>query len=232
MFCGKCGAQNPDTAAFCKSCGTRLNSQVKPATKTVAKTTANTQMRPQTKRPAPKHRRRQDKKFGIIAVVAVIAVVLILAIALFGGRSYKATIKKYVNATYDVNAGAIFDLVPDDMMDYMLEEDGYDRDDLEDLIDDANEELQDMVDHIERYIGEDWKLSYKIADVEKVTNDDLADLKKDYKKMGVKVSAAKTVEVELTVKYGETESGNTMNIPLIKVGRSWYLDVDSMGSLF
>lgn len=230
MFCGKCGTQNPDTAAFCKSCGARLNGQAKPAVKKTVQSSVKNQS--QTKRPAPKHSHRQNKKVGLIAAIVIAVVVLIGVFALFGGRSYKATIKKYVNATYDVNAGAIFDLVPDDMMDYMLEDDGYDRDDLEDLIEEANEELQNMIDQIERYVGEDWKLSYKIANAEKVTGDDLADLKKDYKKMGVKVSAAKTVKVELTVKYGETESSNTMNIPLIKVGRSWYLDVDSMGSLF
>lgn len=230
MFCGKCGTQNPDTAAFCKKCGTRLNGQAKPAIKKTVQSSVKNQ--PQTKRPIPKYSRRQNKKVGLIAAIVITVVVLIGVFALFGGRSYKATIRKFVNATYDVNAGAIFDLVPDDVIDYMLEDDGYDRDDLEDLTDDANKELQDMIDQIERYIGKDWKLSYKIANVEKVTGDDLEDLKKDYKKMGVKVSAAKTVKAELTVKYGETESSNTMNISLIKVGRSWYLDVDSMGSLF
>ena len=230
MFCGKCGTQNPDTAAFCKNCGTRLNGQAKPAATKTTKTAVKVPSQP--KRPVPKQSPQQNKKVGLIAAIVIAVMVFIGVFALFGGRSYKATIKKYVNATYDVNAKAIFKLIPDDMMDYMLEDDGYDRDDLADLIDDANEDLQDMIDQIERYIGKDWKLSYKIANVEKVSKDDLADLKKDYKKMGVRVSAAKKAKVELTVKFGETESSNTMSIPLIKVGRSWYLDVDSMGSLF
>lgn len=185
--------------------------------------------RPQRRHSAPKGRHRRNKKIGIISVAVI---VLIAAFVLFGGRSCKSTIKQYVNAQFDVDAAAIFHLIPDDMIDYMLEDDGYNRDDLSGLIDEANEEIQDQIDSIERYLGEDWKFSYKIIDLESVKGDDLAGLKKDYKKIGINVSAAKTAEVDLTVKVGETESSNSMEIPLIKVGRSWYLDVNSMGSLF
>ena len=48
----------------------------------------------------------------------------------------------------------------------------------------------------------------------------------------MKVSAAKSVEVELTVTSDETESSNSLDVSLIKVGRSWYLDAMSMGNLF
>ncbi len=228
MFCGKCGTQNPDYAAFCKECGAQLSQKTVPAN-------ANTRIplkvkpRPQRRHSAPKGKRRQDKKIGMIAVAVI---VLIAAIMLLGGRSCKSTIKQYVNAQFDVDAAAIFQLIPDNMIDYMLEDDGYDRDDLGDLIDDANEAIQDQIDSIERYLGEDWKFSYKIINAEDIKGDDLKDLKKDYKRMGVNISAAKTAEVDLTVKVGETESSNSMEIPLIKVGRSWYLDVNSMGSLF
>ena len=36
----------------------------------------------------------------------------------------------------------------------------------------------------------------------------------------------------MTVKADETESSNTLEISLIKVGRSWYLDMMNMGGLF
>lgn len=232
MFCGKCGTQNPDNAAFCKKCGTQLNVQKKVSAPTTTQTSVRVRPQPQQRRPAQKENRRQDKKVGMTAVTVVVVMVLIAAFALFGGRSYKSTIKQYVNAQFDVDAAAIFRLIPDDMVDYMLEDDGYDRDDLDDLIEDANDSIQRQINSIERYLGEDWKFTYKIASIESVKGDDLKDLKKDYKKMGVNVSAAKVAEVELTVKVGETESSNSMEIPLIKVGRSWYLDVDSMGSLF
>lgn len=231
MFCGKCGTQNPDTAAFCKSCGTRLNSQVKPAARTVTKTTARTQMQPQTKRPAAKHKRRQDKKIGLIAVAAVIAVVLILAIVLFGGRSYKAAVKQFFNATFDVDGKAIVELIPDDLVDYVLDESGYDEDELDEMIGDIEDEFEDQIASIKRYLGDDWDVSYKIVSTEDIKGNDLKDLKEDYKDIGVKISAAKDVEMELIVKAGETENSNTITISLIKVGRSWYLDLDSMGGL-
>lgn len=231
MFCKKCGTENPDTAAFCKRCGTQLTAPKKIPTTSNAPGSARPRPQQQQKRPSQKNR-HQNKKVGMIAMVIVAVIVMISAFALFGGRSYKSTIKKYVNAQFDVDAAAIFHLIPDDMMDFMLEDDGYDRDDLDDLIDDANDSIQSQIDSIERYLGKNWKFTYKIASIENVKGDDLKDLKKDYKKMGVKVSAAKVAEIEITVKVGETESSNSMEIPLIKVGRSWYLDVDSMGSLF
>lgn len=231
MFCGKCGTQNPDTAAFCKSCGTRLNSQVKPAAKTVTKTTVRTQMQPQAKRPAPKHKRRQDKKVGVIAAAAIVAFVLILAIVLFGGRSYKTAVKQFFNATFDVDGKAIVNLIPDDLIDYVLDESGYDEDELDEMIEDIEDEFQDQIDSLKRYLGDDWDVSYKIVSAENIKGEDLNDIKEDYKDIGVKVSAAKDVEMELTVKAGETENSNTITISLIKVGRSWYLDLDSMGGL-
>jgi len=161
--------------------------------------------------------------------VAIAAVVLILVFVLFGGRSYKSTVKQYFNASFDGNAKKIINLLPDKMVDYALEESGYDQDELNELLDDVGEELQDYIDMLNNYLGDNWKATYKIANTEKVTGDDLEDIQKDYKKMDIKVSAAKEVELELTIKSGDTEQSNTMRIYLVKVGRSWYLDAGSMG---
>ena len=43
MFCNKCGTQNPDSAAFCKGCGTRLNENQKAPVSTEVRTPANAQ---------------------------------------------------------------------------------------------------------------------------------------------------------------------------------------------
>lgn len=232
MFCRKCGTQNLDNAAFCKKCGAPLNVQKKVSASITTSSTVKAHPQIQQKHPAQKRNHRQDKKVGMIAVTGVVVIVLIAVFALFGGRSYKSTIKQYVNAQFDVDAAAIFRLVPDDMVDYMLKDDGYDRDDFDDLIEEANDRIQRQLNSVEQYLGEDWKFTYKITNIESVKGDDLKYLKKDYRKMGVNISAAKVAEVELTIKVGETESSNSVEIPLIKVGRSWYLDVDSMGSLF
>lgn len=231
MFCGRCGTQNPDNAAFCKKCGTKLNGQTKVPARTPAKTPVKTQPQTQRKTSAPKYNRRQDKKVGMIAVAAVAVVVLILIFALFGGRSYKSTVKQFFNATFDVDGKAIVNLIPDDLISYALEESGYDEDELDEMIEDIEDEFQDQLSSINRYLGDDWDVSYKILSAENIKGDDLKELKEDYKDIGVKVTAAKDVEMELTIKAGETENSNTITISLIKVGRSWYLDLDSMGGL-
>lgn len=58
MFCGKCGEQNPDNAAFCKGCGARLNENQKAPASTAARTPVNTQ-RTSTKKRKPVHTTRK-----------------------------------------------------------------------------------------------------------------------------------------------------------------------------
>lgn len=215
MFCGKCGAQNADNAEFCTNCGAKL--------KKSAPTTAATVSVP--------NQNDKNRKVGMIAVAVAVVVIIILGVVLFGGRSYKATVEKFVDAQFDANAEAIFDLVPEKMIDYLLEQDGY-HDDLDDVIDDTNETLQDLLDSLDSYLGEGWKISYEILDTEDIKGDDLDDIKDACEDADVKVSAAKNVEIEITVKADETESSNSMDVSLIKVGRSWYLDAMSMGNLF
>lgn len=216
MFCGKCGTKNEDNVEFCTNCGVRLNKKIVP--KSTAVPVAN--------------QNDKNRKVGIIAVAIAAVIVVILGVNLFGGRSYKATIEKFVDAQFDANAEAIFDLMPQKMIDYALEEDGYDSDDLDYLIDELNEELQDQLDSLDSYLGEGWKITYEILDDEDVKGEDLDDIKDAYEDADVKVSAAKSVEVELTVTSDETESSNSLDVSLIKVGRSWYLDAMSMGNLF
>lgn len=216
MFCGKCGTKNEDNVEFCTNCGARLSKAASKRAPTVSAASQND----------------KNRKVGMIAVAVVAVLVVFLGVFLFGGRSYKATIEKFVDAQFDADAEAIFDLLPENMINYMLEEDGYDSNDLDDLIDEANDDLQDQLDSLDRYLGEGWKVTYEIVDEEDVKGDDLDDIKDAYEDADVKVSAAKNVEIELTVKADETESSNSLDVSVIKVGRSWYLDVMSMGSLF
>lgn len=216
MYCGKCGAQNADDADFCANSGAKL--------KKSAPTTATTVSVP--------NQNDKNRKVGMIAVAIAAVIVVILGVFLFGGRSYKVTVEKYVDASMDANAKAIVDLIPKKVMDYALEQDGYDSSDLDDLISDLDEQLQDQMDSIDSYLGEGWKVSYEILSEEDIKGDDLKDIKDAYEDADVEVSAAKNVEVELTVTADETESSNSLDISLVKIGRSWYLDMMSMGGLF
>lgn len=211
MFCGKCGAMNSDNAEFCGECGSRFDG---------VKTSGGS---------VSFNDNQRNKKVGIIAVAAVAVLVVILAFALFGGRSYKAVVKQYVNASLSADAGEILELIPDEVIDVTLEDEDMTR---KELKNELNEELEDAIEYLDRYLGDGWKFSYKIVDVEDLSGDDLDDLSDDYEDFDVKISGAKIVEVELTIKYDGDEFSQSMEIALIKIGRSWYLDVMNTSGLF
>ena len=175
------------------------------------------------KSPAKKNR----EKGIVLALCAIVAVVLL--VYTLGGRSYKKTIDTFVTSQFAVDAQSIVELLPEKVVDKALEETGYSK---TELVDEANDSLKKQVDSLDQSLGDDWKLSYKMTNVEDVTDDDLDDLKSNYEDINVKVSAAKTVEVEFTLKGDETEVSNSLEISVIKVDRSWYLDLYTMGNLF
>lgn len=232
MFCGKCGMKNHDNAMFCSGCGAELNR---------AQMAGNNSAPMYGNNPAPMYGnnpayaaspdgKNRKKSIILIAAIAVIAIAFVAVV--FGGRSYKKTIDKYVEASYEGDVETILELLPKKVMVYALEDEGYDYDELDEFIEDASEELEYQLDRIKKYLGDNWKVTHKIVDVEDVIGDDLEYLQDDYEELDVKVSAAKNVEVDITIKIGNEEYTDSMYVSVIKVGRSWYLDIDSMGSLF
>ena len=171
---------------------------------------------------------KKNTEKGIVLALCVIVAVVLLVYTL-GGRSYKKTIDTFVTSQFAVDAQSIVELLPEKVVDKALEETGYSK---TELVDEANDSLKKQVDSLDQSLGDDWKLSYKMTNVEDVTDDDLDDLKSNYEDINVKVSAAKTVEVEFTLKGDETEVSNSLEISVIKVDRSWYLDLYTMGNLF
>lgn len=171
---------------------------------------------------------KKNREKGIVLALCVIVAVVLLVYTL-GGRSYKKTIDTFVTSQFAVDAQSIVELLLEKVLDKELEETGYSK---TELVEETNDSLKKQVDYIDQYLGDDWKLSYKMTNVEDVTGDDLNDLKSNYEDINVKVSAAKTVEVEFTLKGDETEISNSLEVSVIKVDRSWYLDLYTMGNLF
>ena len=171
---------------------------------------------------------KKNREKGIVLALCVIVAVVLLVYTL-GGRSYKKTIDTFVTSQFAVDAQSIVELLPEKVLDKELEETGYSK---TELVEETNDSLKKQVDYIDQYLGDDWKLSYKMTNVEDVTGDDLNDLKSNYEDINVKVSAAKTVEVEFTLKGDETEISNSLEVSVIKVDRSWYLDLYTMGNPF
>ncbi len=219
MYCAKCGKENREEARFCAGCGAVLNGNQN--IKTVPSGTTKLNSR---------YRIRK-----MILAVAVVIAAFIALVTIFGGRSYKATIKQYIDAQFDVDAEKIFELIPREWLALMLDEDefgGMDFDEMLDyFVDEANEEIRGQLDYIETYLGENWEVTYEILSDDDLKGNELDELKEDYADMGMKISAAKTVEVQLTVKTDDMENSDTLDVSLVKIGRSWYLDVENMDDI-
>lgn len=211
-FCGKCGSKNTDDAKFCGSCGAMLGEN--PITEKVPLVAECDNGR--------------KRKVGIIVGVTITAMVIIAICAVWvgnRGRSYKETVDQMVVNLFNdwCDTEALFELIPDEVIDYMLEQEGYDN--LEQFIDD--EEMQSERDNIEEKLG---GVSYEILNVTNVDKKHLNILKGNYKDMECKISAAKVVEIE--VKDEDTNESIVVNTCVIKVGWDWYVDIINTGDFF
>ena len=216
MFCGKCGAKNDDSAVFCAECGNRI-AAAQPAAPAAPATTEA----PATATGSKPGFTLNNRNIGIIAVAAVAALALIIGcFFIFGGRSYKDVVKDYFKATEKADAKLMMELLPDDLIKYVMKEEDMTRKEMV-------EDLQDSLDMIHRYY-DDVKISYEITDTDDFDKDDLKDIKEDYKEIGVKVKDAMVVEVEVTMELDGNERTTTQELTLIKVGGSWYLDIEDV----
>lgn len=239
MFCRKCGTKNADDARFCSHCGAPMNT-VQPGTMPGmnGRPVGPAGQRPGGTMPmGPQKKKSGHRRVWIIAIVAVI-IVAVIASAIFirgkiVGRSYEKTIDQMAEAINDADLGELMDLIPEDVIVYALEQEGYTGSKKE-ILDKATALLEDKWDGSlgSKLLGAAVDVTYEIEDTEDIKGDGLDYIKEVYKEADVKVSAAKNVEVQFTVKALGLSKDTTQQIPLIKVGRSWYLDVISMGDLF
>ena len=213
MFCTKCGAQNDNGAKFCIKCGEKLETTAVTVTKSGPPALANL---------------TGDKRKLITVIAGALAVILLLSLV-FGGRGWKKTANKFMDAFLDMDAKGIVAVMPDKVLDRALEEEGYSKNDRKVLIAELQEELDYSMSYLEMF--GDIDMDYKIRGAEDVSRDDLADLKEMYSEFDVKVSAAKEVDVEITIEVSEMSQTQSVEIVVIKIGRSWYIDIGSLGNI-
>jgi hypothetical protein len=212
MFCGQCGTKNEDGAEFCTNCGAKLLTDIDIKDgNTVPTQDANA----------------LHRKIGIIAVAVVAVLVVILGCSLFGGRSDTATVKKYLTARYSGDAEAVFDLMPKKMVNYVLDQYDYERDE---MIDEVAEDYAYDINSYTNKLGQGWKMTYTITnETETTTSSTLADYK-EY--MGIKVTALKYYDVEITLTGSAGTKTLTTRVYLAKVGKSWYLNGAYFGYIY
>ena len=224
MFCGKCGTKNDDDSRFCIECGNPIGgAQPVPGGSY-----------------APAGGYSQKRSVNVLAVIIAVAALLGMSIVgclclfVFGGRGndYEDVVNQYIEASFTADAEAIFDLLPKDVIEYAMEEEGIDEDELDELIDELDEELEDQLSAIEWYLGDDWDLTYEIYWSEDLVGYELEDVQEMYEEVNVEVTAARVVEVNFLLESANFEISNSMDVCLIQAGRTWYLDAASMGGFF
>lgn len=227
MYCGKCGNQNPDGATFCSNCGAPLSqaSNSKPASISGSAVrssfgTASTVVKKTNPLPL------------FIGAGVVIVLIIILVATFTGGRSYKKTIDQMLSASFSADMDKVLDLIPSKVLENGLESAGYTQQDLDSIIVQGEQEIRDSLDSALGIWGDNWEYSYTISNETDLDGTELDQIKDSYASLDVNVSAAKTVDIEITVTAGELENTESMSLPLIKVGKSWYMDALSAGGLF
>lgn len=217
MFCGACGAKNPDGAAFCQSCGAPLRemqAEAVPQGGSAADSIQSSQ---------------RNKMIGIAAVAVAAIVVVFLAFNLLGGRGYESTVTKFLDASLDGDAETIISLLPDEMVDQALEELGYHPSDRDEAVEELNAALQSAAGSLKEALGDNLKVSYNVVSAEDLSASELLELRQSYSVYDVDVDGAKEVDVEMTVTATALDlSGTyTLTVPVVQVGRSWYLDAEN-----
>ena len=217
MFCGACGAKNPDGAAFCQSCGAflrEMQAEAVPQGGSAADSIQSSQ---------------RNKMIGIAAVAAAAIVVVFLAVNLLGGRGYESTVTKFLDATLDGDAETIISLLPDKMVDQALEELGYHPSDRDQAVEELDAALQSAAGSLKEALGDNLKVSYNVVSAEDLSASKLLELRQSYSVYDIDVDGAKEVDVEMTVTATALDlSGTyTLTVPVVQVGRSWYLDAEN-----
>lgn len=217
MFCGACGAKNPDGAAFCQSCGAPLRemrAEAVPQGGSAADSIQSSQ---------------RNKMIGIAAVAVAAIVVVFLAFNLLGGRGYESTVTKFLDASLDGDAETIISLLPDEMVDQALEELGYHPSDRDEAVEELNAALQSAAGSLKEALGDNLKVSYNVVSAEDLSASKLLELRQSYSVYDIDVDGAKEVDVEMTVTATALDlSGTyTLTVPVVQVGRSWYLDAEN-----
>ncbi|MBQ3489528.1 MAG: zinc-ribbon domain-containing protein [Clostridia bacterium] len=207
MLCKQCGTENSDDSKFCSKCGLLLDHNQ----------TDNLSTEPKTK--------HKNRKIGIIAIAALTVILLVASV--FYGKSYRAVANQYMKATfYKADAKSIFELIPPKMLEYILEIESHEEYEL--LIENYNESLIETIDYIINKYGKNSKISHKIIQIKEFNDEYFKILKKDYEYFNVNISKAKNIEVQFTIKDGNTEYYHYTNIIVIKVGCFWYLDLEDL----
>ena len=212
MYCGQCGAKNDDAAAYCGNCGARLT--------------------PAQPNPVARPKPRRSKAPVLAAVVVVVIAIVLVVWNPFGGRSPEKVVGQFVDSVLDGDLDGVLDVLPDGMVKKAMGYEGISDSQMESLLEEGEDKLQSMLEQIDYYYG-NWDYEYEILSMEDLHGSELTNIQNRYEELGYDVSAAKVVDVGMTLLVdGEEEAYETTRIYLIEIGRSWYFETIYSDSVF
>lgn len=163
-FCSNCSAASADDAQVCGICGT-------PFTTAPVEQAAPTKKNPLAGIKLDDAKKAELMKYGKFAVpvVAVILVLIIIFAAIVPNVGYKSTINKFLNAIEKADAEKYMEYCNS----YKFDNNYYDEDYIEDMLD-------KYIELYELQYGENIKLSFKVEDCDKLTEDILEEIQDSY----------------------------------------------------
>lgn len=180
------------------------------------------------------------KRKTAVAVISLITVfALITAVAWIsaagasdggnpGTPSYRDTVGSFIHAISDADARSLFQLIPAEMINSYLTEEGIEKQDLMELV---QQELELTHENLLAVYGEEWKISHEIVDTRQIIEDELLQLQTEYKDLELEISEAMVVDLALKLESDDTVNDSNTQILLLKVGGSWYITGDFLETL-
>ena len=240
-FCGNCGTQLQDNAAFCPGCGTALAPQtpksepIEPPTPPkpqppIEKTqvfTPPVATPPVAEGKPPKSKKPANKKNILISIIAglVAAAVSFFVVSYLLGRGggAESTAEKVLTAVLNEEGDTLVDMTSDayDVY-YKHEYSDYDEDDLAEAYED---DIDDLLDYFADEVGYSFNLSYQIGECVEVGQEELKELAGDNydKLLNYDIDSLATVNAQLIAEANGDTATADVEIRLLKEGSSWKL---------
>lgn len=233
MFCKKCGEQNLDNAAFCNKCGTPLQREIST---------------PENKEVISKSRKKKKWVLGIITIILIVIIAGVAAASLFGNSiiekvvgifsvsnaddadsqpeedtGYTSVIKQYIKAVLESDVKTLVELFPGGIVKNM--------EDL--LIQTYKEDLEYYGFVLYHKLNDTNASSYtnRIINTQTHSFDNYKLLVDNYAKYGDDIDGAKILTVQITIKSSDSEFTGNMDIGVVKVEDTWYLDYFNLDQL-
>lgn len=211
MFCGKCGAENPDGAAFCEKCGATLK---KP---------------PENLGVTQRSEKKKGKRplFAVGMVLAIVGVLVLGAVLVNGGgKSSPQDAATYIAKAMLAGDGQkITGMIPEEGWKFIRET--YGVEDKKSVAEEINADLSQLRELKTRGV----KMTCQSVDL---WTNDLYDWEVDeLRAAGINASYTCNARVGVLLEYEGESDQLTLTIPLIQIKGKWYfnfMDADSLGA--